>query len=246
MLLQILVLVISATSAPQQPTFAGVMLGETVQQLVIERGDPLSTSNQGGVAEYVYFTPTGNSIEFVGVERGNVASVEVRPSPVGDQLTKGDDPSALGVHFGDTAKELLAIGKDRFISAGSAGDGTFRGDDGLEYTFGMTAAKVTTILARLPKDRLDVLPAYTSAPTLHGGASYADALVVKAANEDVGVRSEYAYIMMHPCAGGRWKTTHQTLDKHDGVFYDKLSAQCDAGKGNRDFYFNISDYFGKY
>ena len=81
--------------------FAGVTLGETEQQLVAQMGEPvLRTPADAGAIQYSYVGP-GNTLEFVRVERGNVVSVAIKPSPWKDDLG-GDPPSALGISLGDS------------------------------------------------------------------------------------------------------------------------------------------------
>ena len=138
------------------------------------------------------------------------------------------------------------------MSAGKNGDDTtalYKDGDELQYGFTLTYGKsgVTQILARLDPGAAQALsPNAAPEPVLHGGTSFDDAIVLKAPSEAVGVKSEYAYLAVHPCAGsGRWQPKHQALQKQRDVPYDVLTVTCTSDNSQRDFYFNIAGYFGK-
>ena len=88
-------------------------------------------------------------------------------------------------------------------------------------------------------------PSSTATPAPHNGASFADAIVINAPNEDAGVGSEYIWLAKHPCSGGTWRPAQQALIFHDKVPYDVLTVTCSNGGEQRIFYFNIAGYFGK-
>ena len=77
------------------------------------------------------------------------------------------------------------------------------------------------------------------------GTSFADAIVVKASAEDAGVDAEDKYLAAHPCSGGSWRVTTQSLVTHAGKPYDVLATVCSNGGATRSFFFDISSYFGK-
>jgi hypothetical protein len=89
------------------------------------------------------------------------------------------------------------------------------------------------------------LVASATPPPAGAGTSFADAIVVTASTEGAGVDAEYAYVARHPCAGGSWKVTKQSLLTHGGKPYDVLDAACSNGGGTRAFFFDISSFFGK-
>jgi hypothetical protein len=43
----------------------------------------------------------------------------------------------------------------------------------------------------------------------------------------------------------RWKLQSQSLLSQNGRAFDKLHAVCPPTKAERDFYFDITNYFGK-
>jgi hypothetical protein len=67
-------------------------------------------------------------------------------------------------------------------------------------------------------------------------------------NESDGVAWEYRFLAFHPCADadhGRWQLKNQALLHANGRAYDRLHVVCPPTKAERDFYFDISSYFGK-
>lgn len=250
MLIAALVLA-AAAQATAAPSFAGVTLGESEQSLIAQMGEPaLRRNTPDDAIEYVY-VGTGNTIEFVRVERGNVVAVAVKAAQPKDALS-GDPPCALGITVGDPPSKVLALGKDRFVTSYKNGDdttGIYSSDDGLQYGFttSYAAGNITQVLARLDPAKAKALPPSTAPqPLLHGGTSFEDAIVLRAPTEPVGVKSEYVYLAVHKCAGGgAWQSKHQALQTHAGAPYDVLTVTCSTDKSEATFYFNIAGYFGK-
>ncbi len=78
------------------------------------------------------------------------------------------------------------------------------------------------------------------------GDSISDAILDAQKNENDGVRWEYVYLAYHPCDGEtRWALKQQSLVHERGRAYDRLHVACPTTKVERDFYFNITPYFGK-
>ena len=73
------------------------------------------------------------------------------------------------------------------------------------------------------------------------GSSIENAVVVNAANEDQGVRAEYAWLQDHYAGyhGG-----NQFLRTDKGHSYDQLDIVTKEGQ-NRSVYFDITPFFGK-
>ncbi|HEY1654238.1 MAG TPA: hypothetical protein VGF86_03905 [Candidatus Tumulicola sp.] len=65
-------------------------------------------------------------------------------------------------------------------------------------------------------------------------------------NETNGVRWEYIFVAFHPCDGNqRWTIRSQALLSDGGTKYDRLHVLCPTTKTERDFFFDITGYFGK-
>src|SRR5579875_1691081 len=122
--------VLAAKALPSQPSFAGVTLGETVQELLLQRGDPALISASGGVTTYGYLTFSGNALQSVRIVHGNVVSVEVYTLPSGGPM----QPGAMGIHLYDSAQIMSDFAKTH--TADTPGPfkemalGPYRGDDG--------------------------------------------------------------------------------------------------------------------
>ncbi len=245
----------SPANAAPLPTFAGVTLGQTAQQLVAQRGDPLGDREQSGESVYLYLTPAGDLEEFMHVKAGRVVAVGVSATPAGDTSASpapgGAAPSALGVHLGDPLSAVSAIRKDRFVRTDQTPDGPsmiYSDNHGLFYAFLVVDGKVAQITALMSNNWTAYLGASTARPAIHGGASFDDAIVIKAASEDAGVRAEYAYLSLHACdpsGTGKWIAPQQSLVTSGGKSYDKVSARCSVNNSSRDFYFDVSSFFGK-
>ena len=65
-------------------------------------------------------------------------------------------------------------------------------------------------------------------------------------NETDGVAWEYLYLSYNPCdADTQWKLQNQSLIRVNERAYDRLHVICPTTKAERDFYFDITSYFGK-
>jgi hypothetical protein len=70
---------------------------------------------------------------------------------------------------------------------------------------------------------------------------------VIADSEGNGVKSEYEYLATLRCNGdGRWESNEQSLIEKDGRPLDVLHCVCTRGGEQRDFTFDITQFFGKH
>ena len=231
------------TQAVQPITFAGVTLGESAAELVAQRGEPVARSADG--TSYLY-VGAGSTGEVVHLTRGSVREIEVDALERVDPTT-GAPPKALGITIRDPESKLAALAPaqtgDR--RAGSDRIRAYRVDASTSVAF-VTSPSFKGIRAILVVVEDSALPKSDStAPPLHDGTSFSDAVVLKAPNESVGVMSEYAWLSSHPCTGGIWRLAKQSLVSHDKTPYDVLNVTCSAGAQKRDVYFDIGAYFGK-
>jgi hypothetical protein len=251
----LLALATGAAPAPVQPSFTGVTLGQTAAQLVAERGDPLGDREQSGESVYLYLTPDGNLEQFIHIKAGRVLAVAVSATPPQEASPTPPPttavPSALGVTLGDPAAALAAIRKDRLVRTDQTPDGPssiYSDNHGLFYGFLVVNGKVAQITAQMSNNWMAFLGPSSARPAIHDGASLADAIVIKATNEEAGVRAEYAYLALHACdasGAGKWIAPQQSLVSSGGKNYDKVSARCSVNNFTRDFYFDVSSFFGK-
>lgn len=233
-------------AAPNAPSFAGITLGETAHQLIEQRGDPLEVFDRPNDLEYVYLAPAGNALVFASLERGRVTAVEGVTMP--PRSLQEPRLGALGIHLHDDASALAKLPAAAPASSSergkAEGKGPFRGPDGLDYYFSAQLT-VTGITARLPAPLRTALPQEDSKPVIHLGRTASDAIVIKADSENAGVASEYEYLAYHGCSRYDGAATTQTLLTAGGREFDKLTATgCHAG-ADGDYYFDITNYFGK-
>lgn len=70
--------------------------------------------------------------------------------------------------------------------------------------------------------------------------------MVQATTETIGIETEHSYLSYHGCTfffGAH--VTHQALLTHNGKQYDRLTLSGCRGDGNRDYYFDITSFYGK-
>ena len=74
------------------------------------------------------------------------------------------------------------------------------------------------------------------------GSSIKNAIVIEATNETDGVRAEYVWLAKHYPG---YKTNKQSLLQDNGKYYDLLNITTASGE-EKDFYFDINSFFGKF
>lgn len=220
-------------------------------------GEPALQQPAGanGILQYLYYG-RGNTLTYVEIVGGTVVGVVVKPAPFDDPVAgtayAGKPPVALGITLNDPAAKVDALPSARYLRTVSNDEGTSRvyaGADGLQYAFATSGdpAKVHELRALLDPGKIHALPADdTALPVLHGGTSFADAIVIKAPSEDIGVGNENLYFMMRECdGGGQWQVVDTVTKRHNGVPYDLYSVTCSTTHRKATFYFNIASYYGK-
>ncbi len=224
----------------------GVALGAPASTLRPLLGDPLRIvpTNAGRIARY--WLPGANSTYLLVVEEGGYVSSfeafsDVAPTAVLDNVAP--DPS--GVRLGDTLEAVKSVHPDyqsaidqddRPLLVARISPTTHAGytfDDGRLRSFQwVTSAH----------------PAQPALPPLSApaGDSLFAAILDKQANETDGLAWEYRYLAFHPCSGdARWQLKNQSLMREAGRAYDRLHVVCPATNAERDFYFDITSFFGK-
>ena len=78
------------------------------------------------------------------------------------------------------------------------------------------------------------------------GDSIATAVLDLQKTESQGTIWETLYLGYHRCDGPTpWTLTLQSTVRENGHVYDRLHATCPSTKSERDFYFDITSYYGK-
>jgi hypothetical protein len=243
----ILVLAAAVTLAADATlTWHGVRLGAPASTLRPLLGDPLRIVPVNGARVARYWLPGATSTYLLVVEDGGYISrfeafTDIAPTAVLDNV----EPDPSGVRLGDTLEAVKsahpdyhsAIDQDERplltvrISSTTNADYVFQ--DGRLRSFQWSTTAHAAQLALPP----------LAAPT---GDSLFAAILDKQGNETDGVAWEYRYLAFHPCSGDmRWQLKNQSLMHAAGRAYDRLHVVCPATNGERDFYFDITSYFGK-
>ena len=233
-------------SADAVITWHGVTLGAPASSLRAQLGDPLRIVPVNGRRVARYWLAGANSTYLLVVEgNGYVSSFEaftdVTPTAVLDNVAP--DPS--GVRLGETLEEVKSAHPDYRQAIDQDDRPTLlvrvSNSVGVEYVFedGRLRSFEWTTAAHDARPALPPL----SAPA---GDSLFAAILDKQANESDGVAWEYRYLAFHPCAGDtRWQLQNQSVMHASGRAYDRLKVTCSATNAQRDFYFDITGYFGK-
>ena len=248
----VVALAAGASSASASPTPAagvtwhGVTLGMPVSDLRLRLGDPLRAvafDNARRVARY--WIPHAHALFFVIEDRGYVVGFRAESDSAPNAQVTGVPPDPSGVLIGDPLDGVKALhpdfhydtpAGDRPTLSGRASPSVgvvyeFAGDRVQSFQWGMA-------LAPGAPDRPDLVQP--------SGNSIADAILDVQTNESDGVDWEYVYLSYHPCDGTtRWALHQQSLMNEGGRAYDRLHVVCPTTKSERDFYFDITSYFGK-
>lgn len=224
----------------------GVTLGAPASTLRPLLGDPLRIVPVNGARVARYWLPGANSTYLLVVENGGYISsfeafTDVAPTAVLDNIAP--DPS--GVRLGDTLEAVKSAHPD-YHSAIDPDDRPLLAvrispPTNASYVFdnGRLRSFQWTSTAHAAQPALPLL----TAPT---GDSLFAAILDKQSKETDGVAWEYRYLAFHPCSGDtRWQIRSQSSMHAAGRAYDRLRVVCPATNAERDFYFDITSFFGK-
>lgn len=229
-------------------TWNGITLGGAASSLRSSIGDPLRISlfNDGTRRIARYWVPGMDTTYFLIIEEhGYVVGFDGFSEPAPTAVLENVPPDPTGVRVGDTLEAVKTKHPD--FRAGVD-------DDGAPYLIGKASPTVAVVYSfeggrvsrfqwgtKLPADRPELSP--LSEPS---GASPSNAILDVQKNEADGTAWEYRYLAFHPCAdGSRRQLKKQALVNDRGRSYDVLHVVCPATKAERDFFFDITSYFGK-
>jgi hypothetical protein len=236
----------SESAQTNDVTWHDITLGMPTADLRSRLGDPLRTvAFENGRSVSRYWVPRTDALIFVLRERGYVTGFRaaVEQAPAEPLTSVPPDPS--GIRLGDSLDRVKTVHPD--FHAGTDADGmpTLSGrasaNAGVVYDFDQNRVNGfqwgTQLAANQPSLPDGVQPS---------GASEADAILDAQNNETDGVRWEYVYLSYHPCDGKtQWVLANQALAHDNRRAYDRLHVVCPTTKVQRDFFFDISSYFGK-
>ena len=250
-----------ARAAGEPFTWLGVTLGAPVASLRATKGDPMRVVRfpddmiaAGLLRPGDSRTPErkanywlGDTIFLIVSERhGYVVGIEAyadTPPPAPLDRLPADPHGAL---LGQTVATVAAFLPEK--PASLAGLSTIHSVDkssGLDVVYEFKGGLLDSIQwSRAPAQD----PAQAELPEISdpAGDAFATAILDAQSNESTGVRWEYLYVSAHPCDGRtRWQTRGQALGSNGGRSYDILHVACPTTKAERDFFFDITPYFGK-
>jgi hypothetical protein len=238
----------TAPSALSYATWGAITLGSPAATLRPMLGDPLRILlyNDGKSRVARYWLPGSDSTYVIVIEeRGYIIGYDifVDAAPTGTVATVAPDP--LGVRLGDT----LASVKSQHAQLSAHVD-----DNGAPILVGRISPSIAVVYS-LQDDRVQSIHWLTSISpekpdltplTADSGDAISSAIVDAQRTERDGVAWEYRYLAYHPCTESvRWQLQSQALLRQNGRAYDRLHVVCPATEAQRDFFFDISSYFGK-
>lgn len=238
----------AALTADPQVVWRGVTLGAPAAGLRSLLGDPLRIVPFKNGARRIarYWIPGANSTYFLLTEeRGYVLGFDAFTDAAPTGILDNVPPDPSGVRVGDTLESVKAKHPDFRENVDDDGSRSLQGpissNVGALYTFSGDRLQGfywgTPPSGALPELSPIVGPA---------GDSQLSAILDLQDNETDGTAWEYRYLAFHPCAGdARWQLQRQELISGSGRAYDRLHVVCPTTKEERDFYFDITSYFGK-
>jgi hypothetical protein len=176
---------------------------------------------------------------------GLVVGIEAEGEGTLDGVFPGVDPDPSGVALGAPEDDVVRAHPKAQKVTGDAGTQYFD-PAGRRYvaSYTIVAGRVRAI-AWFTVPSTD--PAVDGPPLAEpAGDSLATAILDGQRTEMNGVRWQRLYFQFHPCAGTTpWTRTSVALRREGASSYDVVHAGCAATGKQRDFYFDITPFFGK-
>ncbi len=193
-----------------------------------------------------YWLAGSNSTYVIIVEeRGYVVSFDAFTDTAPAAVIETVPPDPFGVRLGETLADVKAT-HPQFRGDIDEGGNTFlvgqlSSTTAVAYSFEGERVRRFQWAAPVPAGKAALAP-LTAAP----GDTLSSAILDLQQNETDGVAWEYRYLAFHPCTEvARWQLQKESLLRDGGREYDDLHVLCPATKAERDFYFDITNYFGK-
>lgn len=238
----------TVAAAASPPEWNGIALGAPVAPLRATLGDPLRIVSAPDGSERVgrYWLGGTKALYLIGEQQGYVTMFSAFTGKAPDAVLQDVPADPSGARLGDTIGDVEKLHPG--FAARTNEDGVpelaGRTDDGrcgVVYSFANGRLRQFLWTTKLP-DGTAPLPALS----LPDGTSPATAILDAQKTETTGVRWEYVFISYHPCDGQtEWKLKQQGVRRHEAHVYDVLHVVCPATNAKRDFFFDITPYFGK-
>ncbi len=239
-----------AATASAAPTVSwnGVTLGAPAAALRSSFGDPvrLVVLDNGSTPVARYWPPGNDATYFLVVEKsGYIDRFEIFSHTPPAAILANVPPDPFGVRLGDSMENVQREHSNLRSGTSPQGMPVLLGNSG----------NAANVIYSFENDRLESILWVNQATdnrravtglTLPAGDSFKTAIADVAKNESDGVAWEYRFLSFNPCAeNSAWKLQSQALASQGGRAYDVLHVVCPATNQKRDFYFDITSYFGK-
>jgi hypothetical protein len=246
---------IAPTAAADAPiTWLGVTLGAPVASLRESKGDPMVVTRYPDVTIAAGQSPPpgtapqrkarywlgGTIFLIVTEQRGHVVGLDAYAPDAPDSPVASVAADPLGARLGQTIQQPDGQPiKSRAIDV--------KGPAGVRVRYELENGRINSIQWDLTPEAIAALPGDDLPPIAEAlGDAFRTAILDAQPNETTGARWEYIYLALHKCDGDtRWKSKGQSLGSNGGRTYDILHAVCPTTKAERDFFFDITPYFGK-
>ena len=230
----------SPTSPPAVSTWLGVTLGEAAKDVRAQLGKPRETLAASVGDIWRYDTDNGNVTLEIIINQGQVFNIAARVND-GKHSSLADP---LGGALGMSAQALQTARGTPLATYDNGASLAYGQAAGVRWFYSLDNGTVSAIEVSMP------LPA-TPAPEVvadaaHDGSAPEKAITVKAATQADAAGAEVSFLRRSPCeSGGNWQVVGQQLLPAGGRYYDLYHVVCTSTKLPRDFYFDITDSFGK-
>jgi hypothetical protein len=233
-----------APLAPSSVRWNGIMLGAPSAPLRSTIGDPLLVTAGTTVRAARYWVAGTKASYFLVIEQdGHVVAFSAFTYPDGTVEAVPSDPS--NVSIGESLESAETKHPDFKMAEDSTGATVLAGDlpGGVWVRYRIVNDRVAEFSWNVNRTQSSPALAEIADPA---GDSFANAILDMQSDESAGVEWEYRYVAFHFCAEKvHWKMQSQSLLRHEGRAYDRLHVICPATNAERDFYFDITPYFGK-
>lgn len=236
-----------ADSAVASPSLAatsvwlGLTLGESSRDVRSALGKPLEilTTSAGDLWRYD-FDNRNVGLELL-FDQDQLVNIAARVKPA--KRSSLADP--FGGALGMSATALQSARGAPIMTYDNGASIAYGAPDGVRWFYTIDSGVVSAIEESKPLPPTPP-PAQVIADATHDGTSIAKALVVVATTDAEATNAEYVYIRGLSCGvSGAWQVSTQRLIEQAGHDYDQLHAACTVGQFERDFYFDITNSFGK-
>jgi hypothetical protein len=229
-------------------TWNTITLGAPAASVRARLGDPLRVLLFDNPSQRIarYWLPGSDSTYALVIEeRGYIKGLEAFTNAPPTEIVDNVPPDPLGVRLGETLDSVKL--KAPMLHQSTADDGTLQlvgrvsTTAGALYEFKNNRVSSFHWGITIPRDGSAGPPLADPA-----GNSMATAILNMQRNETDGVAWEYRYLAFHPCSDdARWRLKQQGLMNQGGRAYDVLDVVCPATKQERDFYFDITSFYGE-